>query len=61
MRIKDIFKNKKGASIMEFFIITVVALLVGAIIFELGGALRTGVNRGTEIVNNINTNLGAND
>lgn len=57
MRIKDIFKNKKGASIIEFFIITVVALLVGAVIFSMGGAVKDGVEKGESIVEGINGNL----
>lgn len=42
-KIKNILKNKRGASIMEFFIMTIVALVIGAIIFLLGGKLKSGV------------------
>lgn len=55
--IKNTLKNKKGASIMEFFIITVVALLVGAVIFSMGGAVKEGVEKGESIVESINGNL----
>ena len=42
-KIKNILKNKRGASIMEFFIMTIVALVIGAVIFLLGGKLKSGV------------------
>lgn len=43
--IKNILKNKKGASIMEFFILTIVVLLIGAIVFILGGNMKKGVDK----------------
>lgn len=58
--IKNTLKNKKGASIMEFFIITVVALLVGAVIFIVGSNMKGGVEsieeRSGDVANTLNDN-----
>lgn len=43
-KIKNRLKNKKGASMMEFFVLTIVVLLIGAIIFILGNNMRGGVD-----------------
>lgn len=55
--IKERLNNKKGASVMEFFILTVVALVVGAAIFGFGGQIKSGVDSGTKLVTEINKNL----
>lgn len=57
-KIKVHLLDKKGASMMEYFILSVVALLIGAVVFELGASVRTGVRGGTGIVDDINGRLG---
>ena len=54
---KKYTSNKKGASMMEYFIITVVVLLVGAAVFAMARSVRDGVESGTGIVEDINGSL----
>lgn len=53
---KKYLNNKKG-SMMEYFIITVVALLIGAAVFTMGKSIKGGVEKGTSIVDTINGRL----
>lgn len=57
-KIKDRIANKRGASIMEFFILTVVILLIGAVVFQFGKSVKDGVEKGKGVVDSINGNIG---
>lgn len=57
MKYRKFIKSKKGASTIEFFILTVVALLIGSGVFLLGAAVKEGVNIGTQKVKAVNNNL----
>lgn len=54
---KKYLKNRKG-SMMEYFILTVVALLIGAAVFTMGKSVKGGVERGTGVIDTINGRLG---
>lgn len=53
---KRYLKNRKG-SMMEYFVLTVVALLIGAAVFTMGRSVRSGIDRGKSIVDTINGRL----
>ena len=38
------YMNKKGASMMEFFVITLVVLLIGAAVFVVGKVMKNGMD-----------------
>lgn len=42
---KYIKKNKKGASMMDFFIYALVVLLIGGLVFVIGSVVRGGLDR----------------
>lgn len=42
---KYIKKNKKGASMMDFFIYALVVLLIGGLVFVIGSVVRGGLGR----------------
>lgn len=42
---KYIKKNKKGASMMDFFIYALVVLLIGGLVFIIGNVVRGGLQR----------------
>lgn len=54
---KYVKKNKKGASTMEFFILILVALLIGSGIFILGNTVKKGINSSKGKADSMNTTL----
>lgn len=56
---KYVKKNKKGASMLDFFIYALVILLVGSGVFVLGGVLKSGVNKVKTNTSSINDQVEA--
>ena len=54
MKLKKFLKNNKGASMMDYFIISAVAILVGGAIFVMGSKVNDGIREGTKNIVNIN-------
>lgn len=57
MEIKKYLKNKVGASMMDYFIISAVSILIGGAIFIMGSQVREGVQTGTNRIQTINETL----
>lgn len=54
---KYVKKNKKGASMLDFFIYALVILLIGSAVMLLGGVLKTGVNKVKTKTSEVNTSV----
>lgn len=54
---KYLKKNKKGASMLDFFIYALVILMVGSGVFILGGVLKNGVNNVKTKTDAVNTQV----
>ena len=54
---KYVKKNKKGASMLDFFIYALVILLIGSAVMLLGGVLKTGVNKVKTKTSDVNTTV----
>lgn len=57
MKIKGLLKNKKGASMMDYFIISAVSILIGGAIFIMGSRVNDGIRTGTDRIQTINDTL----
>lgn len=57
MEIKKHLKNKVGASMMDYFIISAVSILIGGAIFVMGSQVHKGVKIGTSRIETINETL----
>lgn len=59
-KIKEIrskYINKKGASMMEFFVITLVVLLIGAAVFVVGKTMKDKMQNIEETTNTLDSTL----
>lgn len=50
-------KNKRGASMLDYFILTLVSLFIGSAVIFLGMEVKQGINLGKDKVSNINRSL----
>lgn len=50
-------KSKKGASMLDYFILSLVSLFIGSAVMMLGGEIKKGVNLGRDRVQSINKTL----
>lgn len=57
MRISKFIKNKKGASMIDYFIISAVSILIGGAIFVMGSKVHSGIKTGTSSIDRINETL----
>lgn len=57
MKINKILKNKKGASMLDYFILSMVSLLIGSAVFAMGGEVKKGIGLSKDRVAKINANL----
>lgn len=55
---KYVKKNKRGASMLDFFIYALVILMVGSAVFILGGFLKGGIGTVKEKAENVTTEAG---
>ena len=58
--IRNKYMNKKGASMMEFFVLTLVVLLIGAAVFIVSKVMRDGVDKMEQKTDGMNNTLDSN-
>lgn len=61
MKLSKLIKNKRGASMLDYFILSMVSLLIGSAVMMLGGEVKKGINLGRDRVASINKTLAPNN